>query len=396
LEASADVGNERADDLGLLLALNRGGVLLLAGRLGESELELTAAWRAASAAGNGHALLRASAGLAALASSRSRYREAWGLADDTLRIALRVGALSGPEAGGVILQAAHSARQLLEASAARRLAEVAGSRLRGETHPSVVISQQSLSAVLDVEDGADPMTATRRLRECWDITNGQSVPPLLAAHVAFLEHRCAWLAGRLDWARDALLRLGRTVGPGGEMDVLTATEHLARGRVDAARRRLGPVLDGSVPCLLPVTLQQAWLVETLLAASTGQRARSHDALHEAVRMANELGAFRAFLDLPGIVDLLDQDVSRFGRLDPLVDWISSVAHLRLDHAFVPLTPKELDLLSDLPAPLTLEEIAARHQVSVNTVKTHVRSIYQKFGASNRRQAIAAARHRGLL
>jgi LuxR family maltose regulon positive regulatory protein len=240
------------------------------------------------------------------------------------------------------------------------------------------------------------MNATRRLRECWDITNGQSVPPLLAAHVAFLEHRCAWLAGRLDWAGDALLRLGRTVGPGGEMDVLTATEHLARGRVDAARRRLGPVLDGSVPCLLPVTLQQAWLVETLLAASTGQRARSHDALHEAVCMANELGAFRAFLDLPGIVDLLDQDVSRFGRLDPLVDWISSVAHLRLDHAFVPLTPKELDLLSDLPAPLTLEEIAARHQVSVNTVKTHVRSIYQKFGASNRRQAIAAARHRGLL
>jgi LuxR family maltose regulon positive regulatory protein len=396
LDTSATVSNERDDDVGLLLALNRGAVLLLAGRLDEAEAELTAAWRTASATRNGHALVRASTGLTAVASSRSRYREAWELADDTLRIALRAGALGGPETGAVIVQAAHSARQRLDSSAARRLAEAAESALRDTTHPSIVISLRSLCAVLDVEDGADPVDATRRLRECWDIGNGQSVPPLLAAHLAFLEHRCAWLAGRLDWARDALLRLGRTVGPGGEMDVLTATEHLARGRRDAARRRLGPVLDGSVPCLLPVTLQQAWLVETLLAASAGQRARSHAALHEAVCMAEELGAFRPFLDLPGIIDLLDEDASRFGRLDPVVDRISSMAHLRVDHTFVAMTPKELGLLSDLPAPLTFEEIAARHQVSVNTVKTHVRSIYQKLGASSRRQAIATARHRGLL
>jgi LuxR family maltose regulon positive regulatory protein len=396
LDASVTVSSARDDDLGLLLALNRGMVLLLAGRLDEAEAELTAARRAASATGNGHALLRASTGLTALASSRSRYREAWDLADDSLRLALRVGALGGPDAGVAVLQAAHSARQRLDSSAARRLAERARSALHGTTQPSVVISLRSLSAALDVEDGADPVSAARRLRECWDIADGRSLPPLLAAHVAFLEHRGAWLAGRLDWARDALLRLGDTVGDGGEMDVLTATEHLARGRRDAARRRLGPVLDGAVPCLLPVTLQQAWLVETLLALSAGQRARCHDALCEAVRMADELGAFRAFLDLPGIVDLLDEDASRFGRLDPVVDRISSMGHLRVDHAFVPMTSKELDLLSDLPAPLTLEEIAACHQVSVNTVKTHVRSIYQKLGASSRRQAIATARSRGLL
>jgi LuxR family maltose regulon positive regulatory protein len=113
-------------------------------------------------------------------------------------------------------------------------------------------------------------------------------------------------------------------------------------------------------------------------------------------MADEFGAFRAFLDLPGILDLLDEDASRFGRLDPVADRISAMAHQRVHHAFLSMTPKELDLLSDLPAPLTLEEIAVRRQVSVNTVKTHVRSIYQKLGASSRRQAVATARHRGLL
>ena len=43
-----------------------------------------------------------------------------------------------------------------------------------------------------------------------------------------------------------------------------------------------------------------------------------------------------------------------------------------------------------------EEIAACHQVSQNTVTTHVRSIYLKLGAQNRRQAISAARQCGLL
>lgn len=35
-------------------------------------------------------------------------------------------------------------------------------------------------------------------------------------------------------------------------------------------------------------------------------------------------------------------------------------------------------------------------MSINTVKTHVRSIYQKLGAGSRREAIAKARHRGML
>ena len=96
------------------------------------------------------------------------------------------------------------------------------------------------------------------------------------------------------------------------------------------------------------------------------------------------------------MDLLDEDVSRFGRLDDLVAVIRSAEQDRGQGNRPALTPKELELLSDLPAQLTLEEIADRHQVSVNTVKTHVRSIYLKLGAQSRRQAVAAARRRGLL
>ncbi|MQA34359.1 LuxR C-terminal-related transcriptional regulator [Modestobacter roseus] len=61
-----------------------------------------------------------------------------------------------------------------------------------------------------------------------------------------------------------------------------------------------------------------------------------------------------------------------------------------------LTPQELELLRDLPAQLTMEDIAARHQLSVNTVTTHVRAIYRTLDARSRRAAVASARRRGLL
>jgi LuxR family maltose regulon positive regulatory protein len=46
--------------------------------------------------------------------------------------------------------------------------------------------------------------------------------------------------------------------------------------------------------------------------------------------------------------------------------------------------------------LSLNEIAADLSVSVNTVKSHLRSIYAKFGVSSRRFAVLAAHEHGLL
>jgi LuxR family maltose regulon positive regulatory protein len=396
LSASVDAARDRDDDLGLLLRLDRGMVALLAAHLYEAETELRAAQQLAEAAGNDHAQLQAVAGLTALASSRAHFRQTRELAGVTVGIALRSDALQSPEATGAILLAAFCARQRLDHAGARRLARRAASAMDGAVAADVQMSVRSLLAVLDIEAGTDPLDGARRLRDCWSLASGAAVPPLLAIHLGSLEHRCAWLAGRPDWAHESLVRLAEQIGPGGDLEVLTATEHLARGRLDAARHHVAAVLDGSSPCLWPLSRQQAWLVEASLAAHAGQRARSHEALRQALVLGEELGALRGFLDLPGITGLLDENVARFGRLEPLVERIRSTARRRPDHSFVPMTPKEFALLSDLPAQLTLEDIASSHQVSVNTVKTHVRSIYQKLGASSRRDAIASARRRGLL
>jgi len=396
LPATAEVGSVSDPDLRLLLLLMRARVMYLAGEVEGSEPLWQEAADLARRTRNGHALVRALTGLTALDTNRGRFDTAWARADETLRVAHHVGGLRGADAGSVLVFAARCARQRLDGRAAGHLAARAAAILDGTPNVTIQLSLRWLRAVVDLEAGGDPLVAARRLRECWVIAGGEQLSPLVAIHVAFHQHRSAWLAGRPDWATEALTHLAEHAGPGGDLDTLQALEHLARGRLDAARRRLRPVLAGSLECRLPIFHQQAWLLEAQLAAIAGQPARSHEALHRALEMAEEMNALRGFLDVPGIPALLDEHASRFGRLDPIVQRIRAAARTRPDHPFVPMTPKELALLTDLPAHLTLEEIAERHQVSVNTVKTHVRSIYQKLGASSRRDAIATARRRGLL
>lgn len=62
----------------------------------------------------------------------------------------------------------------------------------------------------------------------------------------------------------------------------------------------------------------------------------------------------------------------------------------------PLTHRELDLLALLPTPLTNTELAERLFVSVNTVKSHLKSIYRKLDVDSRDNAVARARRLGLL
>ncbi len=61
-----------------------------------------------------------------------------------------------------------------------------------------------------------------------------------------------------------------------------------------------------------------------------------------------------------------------------------------------LTPKELEVLGHLAELLTTEEIAEKMFVSVNTVRTHIRSILRKLGVNRRNAAIRKARQLHLL
>jgi LuxR family maltose regulon positive regulatory protein len=62
----------------------------------------------------------------------------------------------------------------------------------------------------------------------------------------------------------------------------------------------------------------------------------------------------------------------------------------------PLTGAEHRVLELLPTQLTLKEIAARLDVSLETVRTHVRAIYRKLDVHVRSEAVATAQDLGVL
>ena len=92
-------------------------------------------------------------------------------------------------------------------------------------------------------------------------------------------------------------------------------------------------------------------------------------------------------------------VAKSEQPEVLLDTIATVAAGRMVFPYMDvravnqnplstLTRRELEVLSDLASGRTNKQIARDHGVSLNTVKFHVRNLFQKLGVNSRSQAIA--------
>ena len=160
----------------------------------------------------------------------------------------------------------------------------------------------------------------------------------------------------------------------------------AGGRPEHARDLIRPVLDGiGKPYCSPIPSVEAWLLETSIAIAAGERPAARRALQNGFALAEPLDALRPFVQAgPGVRELLVHQHGSFGAYRRLRGpRPRRRAGPRKPNTAL-LSERELTVLGLLPSMLSLDEIAADLTVSVNTVKSHVRSIYTKLGVSSRR------------
>jgi LuxR family maltose regulon positive regulatory protein len=320
------------------------------------------------------------------------------MADEALRFAEKRGLADSPACTFTYTVAAAVAYQFLERDRARELARRSIEVLGSSNDRTVELCALSFDAAIDFEWGQDPHAALVRMRRHWSTANRQeAIQPTLVAHLAPIEQRMALRLGRPDWAAEAERRASAWLGDHGEAQLLRARMHSHYGRVTAARALLEKITKGRNQCLVAATRIEAHLLAAMLAERAHDGRSANLEIRAAVELAEPRRALRPFYDAgQEIRQLLVPQLGRLGRLDPFVEEVLEAIPPAPAGVTAELTPREVQLLRELPSLATIEEIAGSLYVSVNTVKTHLRNVYRKLGVTSRRDAVIAARERGLL
>jgi LuxR family maltose regulon positive regulatory protein len=128
----------------------------------------------------------------------------------------------------------------------------------------------------------------------------------------------------------------------------------------------------------------------------GDQATGRTALDRALTAGEAIGVARPFAQAgPCTQELLSARAAANGRGPFAAQVTAARAAVRAEPAVL-LSEREEAVLALLPSLLNAREIADEFTVSVNTVKSHIRSIYTKLGVSSRREAVRHAHDRGLL
>jgi LuxR family maltose regulon positive regulatory protein len=233
---------------------------------------------------------------------------------------------------------------------------------------------------------------------------GWPVPPWLREKLSLVESQAYAAAGDIQAAFAATDHPGFDASP--EMAVTFAHACAAAGDRNQARRVLAPALApaGEVPERARL---QAWLVDARLSYDTGDRARGRRSLESALRLGE-----REQLRLPFVLERTwlwpvlqsDPDLARDHRqlLDPglisppMVPAGQATAPQAAPLIVEKLSDRECEVLRCVSGMLSTAEVASEMYISVNTVKTHLRSICRKLAATNRREAVRRARQLDLI
>lgn len=229
-------------------------------------------------------------------------------------------------------------------------------------------------------------------------------------------------SGRHDDAVDLLAAIAQWPRITRSASLLHARALIALGDVDRARAHLGGVPDGldvgvvralcdlagGDPRSADRTLQrprraglaarvESHVLRAAIAYADSRAERAAGQLEKALDLAEPEGLRRPFAEhadrLTGLLAEHAPITAHRAFVDGLLDGVGDDACVG---AVAGLSPRELAVLRHLPTELTAAEIAQALFVSTNTIRTHIRHIYDKLDVHTRSEAVRAARELGLL
>ena len=204
-------------------------------------------------------------------------------------------------------------------------------------------------------------------------------------------------------ARAALAALDDEQASAGEIGNAHAVICLAEGDPAGALGALRDVLDGTAPVIGSVTVVEAQLLAGLAYRALGDQRAANQSAERALALAEADRLMLPFA-MTGSRELLEalprHQTAHAALLTDILDLLNGSSASAGDQHPAPgaeeLSPGELRVLRYLPTNLSRPQIATELSVSVNTVSTHIRSIYAKLGADDRSAAVHRARELRLL
>jgi LuxR family maltose regulon positive regulatory protein len=407
LAAHAQLG--AGDDMGGVAAAARavalsglGSAELWSGELDAAEVHLLAGQAAALWAGLDDVRLDCLSALALLHAVGGRL----GLAVRTGEAAVGLAgehAGAAPAVAGALLALAWAHYQ-------RDDLATAGSYLERASEGAGTAPDRPLRAAIRMVGGrlryaqADPVGALAELGAVRRDLAGWDPPQLLSRWLATIEAELPLAAG--DAASATALRGSADTGKpvAAPEAVVLARRQLAADDPAGTVRTLSPFLAGTMPAADLDTRIRAWLLHALASHALDDVGHAAASLRHAVDLAGPEEHRRIFLDAGAAGRAL---VARYRAwVDASWSFLDELALAALDPTPAAVSPmpalierlseREQAVLRYLPTMLTFVEIGSELFISVNTTKSHVRSIYRKLGVVGRRDAVRRARQLQLL
>ena len=274
--------------------------------------------------------------------------------------------------------------------------------LQADTGPDIRLLLHQATAILQAcrgrqHEALEEFTAAGRLQSRLEGSHalaGQVTGWLLATQARL---------GMTSEARAGLAALADERADSGEIGNARAVICLAEGDPAGALGAVRDVLDGTAPVIGYVTVVEAHLLAGLACRELGDQRAANQAAERALALAEADRLVLPFA-MTGSRELLQalprHQTAHAALLTGILDVLHGESPAAKNQSAPPETEElslgELRVLRYLPTNLSRPEIATELSVSVNTVSTHIRSIYAKLGVRDRSAAVQRARELRLL